>query len=379
MCTINRKKASTVACLIKSYLHGLALLLVSSFSGCSEIQESTTAGKSSPTSETKDKQRVEDIESKSEKVAETVVEQQMEDSDAIAEWPPRLRQSGDKTAGAESANDNQEKVFHVHQALAARRGDLGWLYIGMHGELIPPASRVNPADESVFVVPKEDGGLRLIPGYPDYPNIYADVSPDGAFSITEWGRSRSSATLTPTKWPFRDGAGNLAFPPSSKVLSSAAEEEHDRLDPPAESIGWMFMDASGELYRNHIKLEPFANILWVVKKGDGLEIVHSGPLHEGVYASVSSDLRILWSADSGKALPPEREGDYWPAVMESGELAMVGTGTTLRKGMKNIEWMITVYRPDEGRNLQTGTISRYRKKLKDSTASIEASEEGASK
>ncbi len=108
----------------------------------------------------------------------------------------------------------------------------------------------------------------------------------------------------PTRWPFfKDGV--LAPAPPGTVLCRSLEENTPAPEPPSGALQWLLLGSSGELIAPTENTAKPANVLWVVPSAQpgGLDLIHSGPLHSGLYAHVCSDGRMLYG-EQRRADPP---------------------------------------------------------------------------
>lgn len=101
----------------------------------------------------------------------------------------------------------------------------------------------------------------------------------------------------PTRWPFfKDGVPAPA--PPGTVFCRSLEESAPTPEPPPGTLQWLLLGCNGELIAPAANTPMPANVLWVVPSAQrgGLDLIHSGPLHSGLYAHVCPDGRMLYGA-----------------------------------------------------------------------------------
>ncbi|NLV42180.1 MAG: hypothetical protein GXY15_13265 [Candidatus Hydrogenedentes bacterium] len=108
----------------------------------------------------------------------------------------------------------------------------------------------------------------------------------------------------PTRWPFFTNGVPAPAPPGT-VLCRSLEENAPAPPPPPGALQWLMLGSSGELIAPAENTAMPANVLWVVPSAQPgeLDLIHSGPLHSGLYAHVCSDGKMLYG-ERRRADPP---------------------------------------------------------------------------
>lgn len=213
---------------------------------------------------------------------------------------------------------------------------IGWLMLGANGELIMPPEGISPGPGSLLVYKcGEKLELRLSDKPVSPP--YGYVSAGGYLSVQAAEKPGGLDAATPKQWPFAGGKKDLVLPPANTVLSSFPALGKKKKGAPSGTVGWAMLLADGSLYRPKTKEVP-ANALWIRKTKDGLDFIHAGPLHSGVYAHVGKDRHVVLSGavaqddesvflwpfmDEKKRLVPPPEGFYEPKDSSEGVVYIV--------------------------------------------------------
>lgn len=170
-----------------------------------------------------------------------------------------------------------------------------------------------------FVVLLKDPGLELVnlgnwEGGAIW-STYATVVPDAVISYRAPGEKLASLKAAPHKWTIRDTAGNPGLPPEGTVLYEDGTKS-PLPEPPAGNAGWIVLGYKGLLFTPPSQANRPPNVLWVLpKKEGGIDLVHSGPLHRGVFATIQADRRIMFGPGAdGLAWPKGEQGGWWQYI-----------------------------------------------------------------
>lgn len=132
---------------------------------------------------------------------------------------------------------------------------------------------------------------------------------------TEHCTKQFSESFMPTKWPSVDRNGDpVAVTRAYIVLPKSYTQSELRLwrgSKPAGSMAAFFLDVSGNL-RGICQNEPFPNVIWVVRRGDGgLDFIHSGPAKSGKYIEVAADGLVQFIDPEAVSWTGSKEGVRW--------------------------------------------------------------------
>lgn len=199
--------------------------------------------------------------------------------------------------------------------------------LGASGELITRGPHNPSAPEgtslSFLVVPEEEG-YRLVQMDTSRPDLglefgdtYARIAADGTFELSIKMELRRLLPLSPERWPNGKDNADLLFPDSFVVVARArGSVEKRRPRAPGGSIGWCLLERDGHLIAPISDVERPENFLWVLKTGDGIQFVHSGPFRTGIYATISADRRVTYGIGASEKLRLQEEPDWWPFVKD---------------------------------------------------------------
>ena len=206
-----------------------------------------------------------------------------------------------------------------HQAL--------FILLGENGELIgTDLNAAHPQVEVLYYV-REGLDVFLFHSGPLWRGYYARILPDGSV-VREHPQQRPGAPSPPSAeydlWPFRDESDRIDTVTTDEAFFPKVSSTRYTLTTPSDSIAWLIRLASGELYLPIQETSPPENVIWVVRKDDGFELVYSGPRYNGTYATVSPNRSIQIVGDPRTDL-------YWPFEYLSGELAIPPPGFTIQK------------------------------------------------
>ncbi|HOZ49934.1 MAG TPA: hypothetical protein PK468_25260, partial [Candidatus Hydrogenedentes bacterium] len=171
------------------------------------------------------------------------------------------------------------------------------------------------------LVPEGDK-LVLVHGGPQWTGTYAVVQGDGRIALAPNATGPANHAEAARVWPFTDEAGKPVMPPPEAVIAEDSPRDW-RPTPPPDNLGWVFLLADGSLLSPPESLGPRPDILWVNRKGAGLEVTHSGPLRQGdVYAVVAPDRKITLVSPERRPEYPRAIAAWWPYVDEKGATTM---------------------------------------------------------
>ena len=193
---------------------------------------------------------------------------------------------------------------------------IGYVLEGRWGELLWCDGESSSSPKMIRVVRANDG-LELV-----WRNAMGEIVTHG--SVDEQGRytvrARAEGALNtsraPKVWDMREfedkyaGTGNWlsVFPSMQKSLST-----------PKNAVAWLFVTRYGDLVCVPIDVKPVPDIIWVVKKKDGFDFVHSGPTNAGLYAQVGPDGRIVFHEPFVGSLNQDWSDATWMVLNENRE------------------------------------------------------------
>lgn len=133
--------------------------------------------------------------------------------------------------------------------------------------------------------------------------ITIGISPNRPVRKLPFSISRELLPDFPTRWPYRDDAGNLAAPPSGSVMSRTVELNVPAARLPEGCHQWLILGAMDTLIAPTDEMKPIPNALWLTTEKDGtFSLVHSGPRYTGVYATIGLDGKMAYGKER-QALP----------------------------------------------------------------------------
>ncbi len=189
---------------------------------------------------------------------------------------------------------------------------MGWLFPGKNGELIVPPDGMAPVPGSLLVysLPKS---LKLTLFDDPTAPPYGYVVKGGKLLLLVTGIHRGQRPASSEEWKAIGRGNHFKLPPANTVVSKFPPFSPEKGGSLSGAIGWTMLLADGSMYRPKTKEIP-ANALWVQRAGDGLDLVHAGPLYSGVYAHVGADRRIELSETPD---PDSQTYPLWPFIDEA--------------------------------------------------------------
>ena len=98
------------------------------------------------------------------------------------------------------------------------------------------------------------------------------------------------------------------------------------------------------------------NVLWIVPNGGGFDLVHSGPLHRGLYARIREDFSVTYGEGAPEELRTSTKQRYWPfETGDTGQVTEMPPGMII--GMASSRW--PAYRVLEGGLLAYSTVEAW--------------------
>ena len=197
-----------------------------------------------------------------------------------------------------------------------------WLYLGVNGELITPsATNRSPANNMLQLVPEGDG-LAVVHSEPNWCGTYAVIQGDGRIVLAPNATGPANHAEAASAWPFTDKTGRPSAPPPDTVIAKDSPADWWPA-PPADNLAWVFLLADGSLLGPPEGLEPRPNVLWINRRGAGLEMTYSGPLRRGeVYAVVAPDRKVTLVNPESRPEYPQTLAAWWPFIDEKGAIAV---------------------------------------------------------
>jgi len=215
--------------------------------------------------------------------------------------------------------------------------------VGVNGELMNLPSQHYVSRGAYVASIAGEAGLTLIniydwhAGNKDMP--YATVNHEGKITYT-LKPGHSPLPAAPKQWTWRTPEGNLLL--RGKLMSDESGFSRALSEEPEDHSGWVLLALDGIIVVPENQNDRPANVLWVVyKKEGGFDLVHSGPLHNGTYATVQADRHITMQEGSSKLGPTVRADRFWP-YKDSDTLKpiMVPRGWSVSlKGAKESFWL----------------------------------------
>lgn len=195
----------------------------------------------------------------------------------------------------------------------------GYVTFGRYGEMfLEDEAHFQSFGGSYVCVVPEAGELHIVEVVDIEVRTYVIVGADLIARPTAQCDPVWAAQFGETRWPYVDAAGAPVMPKGihvilpkkypKRVMKAWEKRKPERL------VGALFFDSAG-LLRGICTLDPFPNVLWVVRtESGGLELIHSGPEREGVYATVSLDRTIEYADPEAKAKVPEGKTTKWGLI-----------------------------------------------------------------
>lgn len=144
--------------------------------------------------------------------------------------------------------------------------------------------------------------------------LFATVTPNGQVERTYLGESGTkSMPAIPKDWSRDEKTGSLRPLEPGEVLSGAPVEASKSGDTEADSPDtWLLMGLHRTLISPIASSRRPPNVLWIVPNGGGFDLVHSGPLHRGLYARIREDFSVTYGEGAPEALRTSSKQRYWP-------------------------------------------------------------------
>jgi hypothetical protein len=188
----------------------------------------------------------------------------------------------------------------------------GQLALGYYGEFIIVPSYMDFGEFAFTALRADDGGLDIVRTalLPDEV-VFAHVRPGGKVVYKDKRDARKrNEDRRPKTWPFRSDDAQVMLPRKSLAIGEARNSK-TAPKPPAGSEGFFYRLANGWLMSPSDPDTPATeNVIWGVRREDGgLDLIHAGPVDNGLFASIGPDCVIEPSA-SGPVLP-QAAPIYW--------------------------------------------------------------------
>ena len=171
---------------------------------------------------------------------------------------------------------------------------------------------VSKSGEFLALAPDGAGALLHHIG-PAWRGVYARILPDGSV-VREQPRQRPGVLRPPSaeygKWPFIDEDGRVVRIPDGEVIFPESLAQGEPLTRPEGAQQWLVELNDGSFYAPNQDIEPVGNVIWVLRRGDGLELRHSGPLRQGTHSLVAADRSMQFV--SASTIASEETTHYWP-------------------------------------------------------------------
>ena len=168
-------------------------------------------------------------------------------------------------------------------------------------------------DGNDLLIAPLDGGFALVYS-PPKEGTYAIVRKDCKIQTIPPVPKEVDRMSAAHFWPYRDGAGLPIVPPPDAVIAAKHAVSPPGIVPPEGTLGWMFLRPNGRFWTPVPGTPIHANTLWVVRKGEGLEFIHTGPTSKGkIYATVAPTGEMTVVSDPDPGYPR-----CWKIVDETG-------------------------------------------------------------
>ena len=124
---------------------------------------------------------------------------------------------------------------------------------------------------------------------------------DGSIQAHDSKRAKGVHSLRalPREWPVRDESGSLRIPKDRLIVSTSVFISTELRDKPEGTVGYYVLLAiPGVAIAPHSTVKAPDNVLWIVPLNPvdgpekGFQLIHSGPLHQGIYATVYEDRTV---------------------------------------------------------------------------------------
>lgn len=200
------------------------------------------------------------------------------------------------------------------------------LELGLNGELIVPPKDYGCGD---LVVTNQDGSIIISYMYNDKTEggrnrfawrQFAVVNASGTLQVrdTQHFPQKGGLTELPEKWTFLNAAGKLVLPERERVLSRSNSRTRTK---PAGSLGcYILLAIPAGAIAPSPEVEPPENIVWILplelgsSVDKGFQLVHSGPLHDGVYLTVYPDRSVALGSGAVNVEQFIDKKLYWPHI-----------------------------------------------------------------
>ncbi len=190
--------------------------------------------------------------------------------------------------GAQWSPDGAKLVFACKAWTEERPAwSVRWLYLGAHGEIIAPRPNAVDCGNEIWITASDDG-FALVHRGPKWSGTYATVRSDGKIVIDPAMPKEVDLTSAAQIWPYRDETGRPIAPPPAVIVAAERAASPPGIVAPEGALGWLFLCADGGFLVPERGTPIYANTLWVIRKGEGLEFIHTGPEMKGqTYATVA--------------------------------------------------------------------------------------------
>lgn len=198
----------------------------------------------------------------------------------------------------------------------------GYVTFGRYGEMfLEDEAHCQSFGGSYVCVVPEAGELHIVEVVDIELRTYVIVGADLIARPTPQCDPAWAAQFGEPRWPYVDAAGAPVMPKGINVILPKKYPKRVmkawEKRKPESLVGTLFIDSTGIL-RGLCTLEPFPNVLWVVRtESGGLELIHSGPEREGIYATVALDRTVEFVDAEAKAKVPDNARTTWHVVEQS--------------------------------------------------------------
>jgi len=188
--------------------------------------------------------------------------------------------------------------------------------------------------------------------------LFATVDPSGKVERTYLREpGAKSMPAIPTEWPRDDKTGNPRPLGPGEILSGATGAASNSGDPDTKLLGdWLMLGLHHGLISPMTSSKCPPNVLRIVPNGGGFDLVHSGPMHRGLYARIHEDFSVTYGEGAPEELRTSTKQKYWPfETGDTGQVTEMPPGIII--GMASSRW--PAYRVLEGGLLAIGTIEEW--------------------
>lgn len=212
-----------------------------------------------------------------------------------------------------------------------------WALLGINGEIYSHHERMGGPSPATILLHENGNAFDLYIG--DSRARSGRIDSDGNLALNRDTPGLSNSRKLPKVWKVSTARSNSQSILGDRWMLESESGTKSSVLPPDNAKGWAVLLVSGIIYMPTQTLPKPENFVWLVdesKNEDGFfSVVHSGPLHEGVYIRVSragaSGACLLTFGPGADGLLEVPSGTrYWPMrYTENNEEVIMSEGTAV--------------------------------------------------